>query len=83
MSVYRMSYEAILRGIETPPPGRNLQIAPYVLGQAVSGTTGFRPERDAEIGGEFNWAVTPGTVIDFTVNTEFARPGARRRRNSV
>ena len=79
MSVYRMAYEAILRGIEPPPPGRNLQIAPYVLGQAVSGTTGFRPERDAEIGGEFKWAVTPGTVIDFTVNTDFAQADVDRQ----
>lgn len=79
MSVYRMPYEAILRGIETPPPGRNLQIAPYVLGQAVSGTTGFRPDRDAEIGGEFKWAVTPGTVLDFTVNTDFAQADVDRQ----
>ncbi len=79
MSVYRMSYEAILRGIEPPPPGRNLQITPYALGQAVSGTTGFRPERDAEIGGEIKWAVTPGTVIDFTVNTDFAQADVDRQ----
>ena len=68
MSVYRMSYEAILRGIEPPPPGRNLQITPYVLGQAVSGA-----DNGGEIGGEIKWAVTPGTVIDFTVNTDFAQ----------
>ena len=79
LSVYRMSYEAILRGIEPPPPGRNLQITPYVLGQAVSGTTGFRPDRDAEIGGEIKWAVTPGTVIDFTVNTDFAQADVDRQ----
>ena len=79
MSVYRMSYEAILRGIEPPPPGRNLQIAPYVLGQAVSGTTGLRPGRDAEIGGEIKWAVTPGTVVDFTVNTDFAQADVDRQ----
>lgn len=79
MSVYRMSYEAILRGIEPPPPGRNLQITPYVLGQAVSGTTGFRPDKDAEIGGEIKWAVTPGTVIDFTVNTDFAQADVDRQ----
>ena len=79
MSVYRMPYEAILRGIETPPPGRNLQITPYVLGQAVSGTTDFRPDRDAEIGGEFKWAVTPGTVLDFTVNTDFAQADVDRQ----
>ncbi len=79
MSVYRMSYEAILRGIEPPPPGRNLQITPYVLGQAVSGTTGFRPDKDAEIGGEIKWAVTPGTVIDFTANTDFAQADVDRQ----
>ena len=79
LSVYRMSYEAILRGLEPPPPGRNLQIAPYVLGQAVSGTTGFRPDRDAEFGGEIKWAVTPGTVIDFTVNTDFAQADVDRQ----
>ena len=79
MSVYRMPYEAILRGIEPPPPGRNLQITPYVLGRAVSGTTSFRLDRDAEIGGEIKWAVSPGTVIDFTVNTDFAQADVDRQ----
>ena len=73
MSVYRMQYEAILRGIEPPPPGRNLQINPYVLGQTVSGPEGPGADGGAEIGGEFKWAITPGTVLDFTVNTDFAQ----------
>ena len=79
MSVYRMSYEAILRGLVPPPPGRNLQITPYVLGQAVSGRSGVQPGSDAEIGGEIKWAVTPGTVIDFTVNTDFAQADVDRQ----
>ena len=72
MSVHRMSYEAILRGIEPPPPGRNLQITPYVLGQTVSGSDSGA-DGGAEIGGEIKWAITPGTVLDFTVNTDFAQ----------
>jgi len=75
-SHFRMAYAARLQGISPPPPSANVQINPYIL--AASGNTkeGEDPrvnEDDFEIGGEFKWALNPNTVIDGTINTDFAQ----------
>lgn len=75
-SHFRMAYAALLTGLEPPPPSANIQINPYLLGD-----TGRTKEGDAsednktnfEAGGEFKWAVTPNSVLDVTVNTDFAQ----------
>ncbi len=71
-SIHRMAYAGELRGFTTPPPQANVQLNPYVLSQRLTETNA--PDKvDAEIGGELKWAVTPSTVLDLTVNTDFAQ----------
>jgi len=75
---YRMSYGAVLRGIDPPPPSANVVINPYVLTkveQSASGATDWK----ADIGGEVKWAATPNTVVDFTANTDFAQADVDRQ----
>jgi len=75
-SHFRMAYAARLKGIAPPPPAANVQINPYVLVAGGSTKEGEEPteNEDAfEIGGEFKWALTPNTVIDGTINTDFAQ----------
>lgn len=81
MQPFRMDYAGRLTGLEPPPPGRNLRLQPYVLGDATrTGTAGGRVDREtAEIGTDFKWAVTSNTVLDLTVNPDFGQTDVDRQ----
>ncbi len=81
-NVYRMPYEAILEGIEPPPPSANVQVIPYALvnndralvdGEVVEENTDFK------VGGEVKWVTGPNSVLDFTFNTDFAQVDVDRQ----
>ena len=74
-STYRMAYEGELRGIVPPPPGLNAQLNPYVVGKRLK-ESGTGNESTFDFGGEAKWAITPSTVLDLTVNTDFAQADA-------
>jgi hypothetical protein len=77
----RMEYAGILKGIQPPPPGTNLQVNPYVLfsrhDKDGSSTLNYK------IGGEAKWAINPNTVADFTFNTDFAQADADLQVNNI
>lgn len=81
LDTYRMSYSAILKGIEPPKAGKNLRLNPYVLGLTdvveANGTTS--DEFTAKIGGDIKWAVTPHAALDVTINTDFAQADVDRQ----
>lgn len=78
---YRMAYEAILTNINPPKPSANIQVNPYLL------TEGNRAVENGEssgnispkAGGEIKWAINPNTVLDVTVNTDFAQADVDRQ----
>ncbi len=71
-SIHRMAYAGELRGFTTPPQKANVQLNPYALSQRLIETN--TPDKvDTEVGGELKWAITPSTVLDLTVNTDFAQ----------
>ena len=75
-SHFRMAYAAVLKGLEPPPPSANFQINPYVLATSGETTEGDAPMVNSDnlkFGGEFKWAITPNTVVDGTINTDFAQ----------
>jgi hypothetical protein len=81
-TAYRMPYAGLLKGIEPPTPSLNLRVQPYILtdynrrfenGNLVSDK--FSPK----IGGEIKWAITPHTVLDITLNTDFAQADVDRQ----
>ncbi|MEM6697019.1 MAG: DUF5916 domain-containing protein [Bacteroidota bacterium] len=81
-NVYRMPYEAILSGIEPPPPSVNVQVTPYALtdynrssvdGEVTEQNTNFKA------GGEVKWVTGPSSVLDFTFNTDFAQADVDRQ----
>lgn len=78
LSSYRMAYAARLTGFRVPAPTRNVALNPYLLGQRVS-RDGKPAQEDAEAGGELKWAISPGTVLDLTVNTDFAQAEVDRQ----
>ncbi|MEM1002101.1 MAG: DUF5916 domain-containing protein [Bacteroidota bacterium] len=81
-NIYRMPYEAILTGIEPPPPTTNIQINPYLLVDSVNekeNGTVTNEESNFKAGGEIKWAVGPNSVLDLTYNTDFAQADVDRQ----
>ena len=80
-SPYRMSYVASLTNINPPKSGKNLRIVPYVNYQAaqikIGDSTAF--EQKPKFGGELKWAPNANSVLDLTVNTDFAQADADRQ----
>ncbi len=78
---YRMDYAGVLTGIEPPPPGKNIRLQPYTVMRRNSTRTAgtARHGNESAIGGEVKWAMTPNTIIDLTVNTDFAQADADRQ----
>ncbi len=74
----RVSLAGHLRGLEgLPHPGRSIELRPYVLAGADrerdEDTNVFDTTPRQGIGGEFKAQLTPGLVLDATVNTDFAQ----------
>lgn len=77
---YQMAYAGRLEGVEPPPPQANLQVKPYLVTRADrSGDAAFPGDPELDLGGDLKWAVTPSTVLDLTVNTDFAQAEADRQ----
>lgn len=78
---YRMEYAGDLVLDSSPKPSSNLQMTPYLLGSGRNTTFLLKEENrktvtqtiDAEAGGEIKWAISPQTILDVTINTDFAQ----------
>lgn len=73
---YRMTYAAKLTGIEAPPPSTNMRVEPYALYQYDENKQGnmlVDKLNEPKTGFDAKWAVNPKTVLDLTVNTDFAQ----------
>ena len=71
-SLYRVSKAGTLNGVK-PPPQRNFQVTPYVLGSAKRGGELSGTETDGEAGIDIKYSITPSLTLDLTVNTDFAQ----------
>lgn len=78
VTVYRMEYEGLLNGLETPPPSTNIQVNPYLLGdiQRIEDNNGTNSEFEPKIGGDVKWALNTNSILDLTFNTDFAQAEA-------
>jgi hypothetical protein len=81
---HRLEFAGRLDGVEPPPPTRNIRIRPYLLSNTnrlVGGPAGARRAAQVEpqIGGEATWAPTANSVLDLTVNTDFAQADVDRQ----
>ncbi len=73
---YRMTYAAKLVGIQAPPPSTNIRIEPYALYQYDENKEGdalIDKLSEPKVGVDTKWAINPKTVLDLTVNTDFAQ----------
>ena len=72
---FRLSSGATLVGIEAPPPALNLEIKPYVTGDATTLPSGssIRTSSDQDVGVDLKYGLTKSLAADFTYNTDFAQ----------
>ncbi len=80
-TVGRMQYAGLLQGIRPPDPKLNLRVLPYLLADEAQ-SSGERPTAQSyslKAGGEVKWAITPNTIADLTVNTDFAQADVDRQ----
>ncbi|TAH20156.1 MAG: hypothetical protein EAZ08_06685 [Cytophagales bacterium] len=85
-SPLRMEYAGLLKDIQPPPPSPNVRVQPYLLASSdkLNGSDiGYDKNTNVKIGGEVKWAVNSNTVLDLTVNTDFAQADADRQVNNV
>ncbi|MEM8506737.1 MAG: DUF5916 domain-containing protein [Bacteroidota bacterium] len=81
-NVYRMPYEAILTGIEPPPPTANIQVNPYLLlntNRQKENDIVVEDNTEVKAGGEIKWVMGPNSVLDLTYNTDFAQADVDRQ----
>ena len=79
-SSWRLTYAGVLDSIQPPPPRTNVRIRPYALGQvardatpkAFNGSVG-------DLGGEVIWAPTANSLLEATINTDFAQADVDRQ----
>lgn len=85
-SVLRMDYAGLVTGLKPPPPSTNIRFQPYYLFSAdyYENLANKKPEEYShKFGGELKWAFTPNSVLDLTINTDFAQADVDRQVNNV
>jgi hypothetical protein len=78
----RMVYGGLVIGLEPPPQRINLRAQPYGTFRLAERTRQGSPnsqEVQPTFGGEAKWAPSANTVLDLTVNTDFAQADADRQ----
>lgn len=75
--IHRVSLAGSLAGLhDLPPPSRNLEVKPYVLGgrrQSREDNGSLDRTNEAEVGLDLKTELRPGLVLDVTLNTDFAQ----------
>jgi hypothetical protein len=73
-SIYRASLDGNLQGLPADlNPGRNLRIKPSVTAGTTRPTGASAFTRDAQVGLDLKYGVTPALTLDVTVNPDFAQ----------
>jgi len=80
LTSWRLTYAGSLDSLQPPPPRTNVRIRPYALGSAQRDRTpGANNASTGDIGGEVIWAPTANTLLEATVNTDFAQADVDRQ----
>jgi hypothetical protein len=86
-SFTRMAYAGLLKNLQPPPPKPNIRIQPYILSSYdhyKNFPASTEPEKNNfRVGGDIKWAINPNSILDVTINTDFAQADADRQVNNV
>jgi hypothetical protein len=86
-STLRMNYAGLLTNLQPPPPKPNILFQPYFLTQ-YDHEQNIIPDTKqenihAKTGGDLKWAISPNSILDLTVNTDFAQADVDQQVNNV
>ena len=86
-STLRMNYAGLLTNLQPPPPKPNILFQPYFLTQ-YDREQNIIPDTKQEnthvkAGGDLKWAINPNSILDLTVNTDFAQADVDQQVNNV
>ncbi len=82
----RVHYAGLITGLKPPPPKPNIRIQPYLLwaNDRSDGTEiGYAHHTRFKVGGDLKWAINPNTVLDLTLNTDFAQADVDQQVNNL
>ena len=82
----RVQYAGLITGLKPPPPRPNVRVQPYLLlaDDRYTGTeVGYGHDTKLKVGGDLKWAINPNTVLDLTLNTDFAQADVDRQVNNL
>jgi hypothetical protein len=81
----RMEYAGLLTGLEVPRPSANIQLNPYgLISYNKTNNQGEASEKwKQKAGGDLKWAINANTVLDATINTDFAQADADIAVNNI
>jgi len=74
---YRMDYAGWIEGLAPPPPSAAVWARPYAATASQRTTGDGRVGHD--VGGELLWQPSPNTIVEGTVNTDFAQADVDRQ----
>jgi hypothetical protein len=83
----RMNYAGLLTNLQPPPPKPNILFQPYFLTQ-YDHEQNIIPDTKEEnthvkVGGDLKWAIKPNSILDLTINTDFAQADVDQQVNNV
>lgn len=82
----RMEFAGKMTGMEPPRKGTNIQINPYIMtseNKSKGSDVGNSTTSVIKWGGEVKWAVNPKSVLDLSLNTDFAQADADQQVNNI
>jgi hypothetical protein len=78
-SSWRLTYGGALDSLRPPPPRTNLRVRPYALVQSGRDRALGGGVTVGDVGGEAIWAPTANSLVEATVNTDFAQADVDRQ----
>lgn len=80
-TAYRVPYFGTLEGLVPPGSSSNIRVRPYVVGETVKSGADPAPLGDGAVkaGGEVIWSPTSSSVLEATINTDFAQADVDRQ----
>lgn len=82
----RMAYSGKLVNIKAPKPSTNIRVQPYMLysyNETKENSKSIYSKNIIKPGGDIKWAINPNTLLDLTINTDFAQADVDRKVNNI
>lgn len=78
-SSWRLTFSGVLDSLRPPPPRVNLRVRPYSLVQSSRDAGRDGRLAAGDVGGEVIWAPTGNSLLEATINTDFAQADVDRQ----